>query len=747
MARRAMALMVVVYLVLGVAYSLVNPVFESPDEALNYANIRFFVAERRLPVMDPGKPTKAHHPPLYYVLGALATFWVPDENLTAIVEQGNPFWAYRLSEPGADNKSLYLHDPDFEGFPYRDTALGVHLMRWLSLLLGVGTVLCVYTTARELFPRRATLAIGAAALVAFNPMFVFISSSVHDDPLANLVAAAMLCVAARVLMRGATVRRAAVLGVLAGLAILTKLTSLLVVPTVALALVYRVLADRGRAGWGEVLRLGGVFALVTLLVGGWWFVRNLALYGEPTSMVSQTGVWGVRHNAPDLVAAARELGFAYDSFWGVFGYGQIPMPSLVYGVLRLLGFVAVGGLVLAAVRRGTGRALWDPAPAALLIVASAPAVVIVVNFARMTVSPAADFGRYWFVSLAALAPLCALGLSEWCGRTSAWPIVGLAGLMLVLAVYALVGVLWPAYAPPAMHSTGDIQAGTQLADVRFGERPGGAIRLIGYDLDRNRVLPGDEATVTLCWEAIAPVEENYVYFVHLIGPEESKAGARDTHPGLGRYPTSRWKPGDAFCDAVRVPIEEWAQAPAVYDVAVGWYLYDENQMTAHLPAYDRDGAPLELVTLTKVKVAPQAYAAVEVPNWLDADLGQVTLLGFDVDKLEAAPGESVDVTLYWMAQSPVPVDYTVFVHLAAAEGPPHAQDDVQPQRGAYPTSFWDVGEVVADPHTILIPSDLPEGEYPVVAGMYLLETGERLSEPVRVITLGVYGQPAPGGSP
>jgi hypothetical protein len=299
-----------------------------------------------------------------------------------------------------------------------------------------------------------------------------------------------------------------------------------------------------------------------------------------------------------------------------------------------------------------------------------------------------------------------------------------------------------------MHSPEDIRAQTQPADVRFGDLPGGTIRLIGYDLDANRVLPGGEATVTLCWEALTPVKEDFVYFVHFIGPEESKAGARDTHPGLGRYPTSRWKPGDAFCDEVRVPVEEWAQAPAVYDVAVGWYLYDEHQMGTHLPAYDPDGAPLELVTLAKVKVAPQVYPAVEVPNRLDAGLGgQVTLLGYDVDGLGAAPGESVDVTLYWTAESPVPVDYTVFVHLAATEGPPHAQDDVQPQRGAYPTSFWDVGEVVVDPHTILIPADLPAGEYAIVAGMYLLETGERLSEPVHIATLELPVQPGQGGAP
>jgi 4-amino-4-deoxy-L-arabinose transferase-like glycosyltransferase len=743
-ARRSLALIAAAYLAVGVAYSLVNPILESPDEALNYANVRFFVEERSLPVLEPDEVSKAHHPPLYYALGALATFWVPDEDFDAIVARENPFWAYRL-EPGVDNKSLYLHNPELEDF--RDAALGVLLVRWLSLLMGAGTILCVYGTARELFPQRRALAVGSAALVAFNPMFLFINASVHDDPLSNLVAAGVLCVTARILVRGATVRRAVVLGLLVGLVILTKLTCLLVLPTVGLALLYRALFDRG--GWRQSLKVGAVVAVVALLVGGWWFVRNQVLYGDPTSMGRQMETWeDTRPDGPDLMAALREVGFLHDSAWGAFGYGQIPMPGWVYGLMRLLGLVAAGGIVLFWVRRRAGRVDWEQQPLALLIVLSGPLVVFLIVFVRMISIDTANFGRYLFVSLAFLAPLYVLGLSEWAHPLARrWLQAGLAVITLALALFALLGVLRPAYAPPAMRSVEKIQARTQAADLCFGD----AIRLVGYDVDHDRVPPGGEVAVTLCWETLAPMEANYVYFVHVLGPQESKVGARDTHPGLGRYPTTRWATGDAFCDVVRVPVETWAPAPAVYDVVVGWYLYEEGQVEEHLPAYDASGAPLELVTLGKVKVRPESYAAIEVPNRLDANLGgQVTLLGYEVNALEVAPGEAVGVTLYWEAQALVPADYTVFLHLAAPAGPPYAQADGQPQSGAYPTSLWDTDEVVRDTRTIVVPADLPSGEYPLVTGMYLLETGKRLrwlapdgsdqGDAVPLATLTVHGR-------
>ena len=140
-----------------------------------------------------------------------------------------------------------------------------------------------------------------------------------------------------------------------------------------------------------------------------------------------------------------------------------------------------------------------------------------------------------------------------------------------------------------------------------------------------------------------------------------------------------------------------------------------------------DGSPLELVTLDRIKVVPESYPSIAVPKRINADLGgQITLLGYDATGLEVMPGDALSVTLYWEARVPPQADYTIFLHVAASDGPPHAQDDGQPRQGTYPTSFWDVGEVVTDLHTITIPADLPSGDYPLVAGVYLLETGERL---------------------
>ena len=90
------------------------------------------------------------------------------------------------------------------------------------------------------------------------------------------------------------------------------------------------------------------------------------------------------------------------------------------------------------------------------------------------------------------------------------------------------------------------------------------------------------------------------------------------------------------------------------------------------------------------------------------------------------PGDLISVTLVWQALRVPDADYMVFVHVIDDDGVQVAQGDSQPQAGRYPVSFWDVGEVVTDTHVFETPQSLAPGAYSVNAGVYLLETGERL---------------------
>jgi hypothetical protein len=72
-------------------------------------------------------------------------------------------------------------------------------------------------------------------------------------------------------------------------------------------------------------------------------------------------------------------------------------------------------------------------------------------------------------------------------------------------------------------------------------------------------------------------------------------------------------------------------------------------------------------------------------------------------------------------------NYTVFVQLLNSDWQVVAQEDLQPQAGAAPTTTWLPGEILTDPHTLPLPGQLPAGDYRLITGMYEPATGRRMS--------------------
>jgi mannosyltransferase len=112
---------------------------------------------------------------------------------------------------------------------------------------------------------------------------------------------------------------------------------------------------------------------------------------------------------------------------------------------------------------------------------------------------------------------------------------------------------------------------------------------------------------------------------------------------------------------------------------------------------------------------------------VDAHFGEVIrLLGYAASGDSFAPGDIVPATLFWEAETPVPDRYKVFLHLVDDHGQLVAQLDTEPRDGLAPTSIWQPGQVLRDRYGVLLPGDLPPGEYTLVAGLYHLLTAERL---------------------
>jgi len=138
-----------------------------------------------------------------------------------------------------------------------------------------------------------------------------------------------------------------------------------------------------------------------------------------------------------------------------------------------------------------------------------------------------------------------------------------------------------------------------------------------------------------------------------------------------------------------------------------WSMEPEGQVIAQQPQPGSTIQAGDTVTLTV-----SSGADVE----LEANLGQrVMLKGAVLQQKTFRPGDMLGVTLRWKAIGPINQRYVVFIHLIGPDGNLVTQDDNQPQ---LPTTHWNQGMEIVDPHQLTIPSGASAGRYQLRTGMY-----------------------------
>ncbi len=398
--RALLILLILIYGVMGVLFAARTPDWQVPDEPAHYNYVAQVATNGCCPVLEVGDwnsvyldnlkgvrfapdtlgdlPTvqyEDHQPPLYYLLASLV-FRVTNGSLLAL--------------------------------------------RLFSLLLGAGVVAGAYATGKALLPEHPQIALGAAALVAFVPQHLAMLAAVQNDSLAELIVAWMLW---GIITYLKTTRiKAWQLGVLVGLGLLTKISTIFLAGLVPLAILVKWWIERrAQAGVGRLVREWLLFGLPALVLGALWWLRNLSVYGFPD-------VFGLgRHNivvadqlrTADLIAQVgtseylrRGVQTTFDSFWGQFGWMALPLPDALYTLIGIGLLLAGIGLLIGLVRRLPSMPDRASQWAAWGMIALT-AVLALAQYLYYNAEFVQFQGRYMYPGLIPLGLWVALGLDGW----------------------------------------------------------------------------------------------------------------------------------------------------------------------------------------------------------------------------------------------------------------------------------------------------------------------------------------------
>jgi hypothetical protein len=462
-------------------WALVTPAFQGPDEVDHFAYTQSLVERGREPSRDPLSPLPRWSGAENLALEGtsfLTDHQVGDSRVPWLSSQQREYGRRVAAEhPARDDGGGYTtsaaHGPLYYlalSPAYLLTRGGsvfsqLTLMRITSALIGALVALFTFLLARELAPRRPWLAVLAALLVAYEPMYGFMSGIVNNDVGVNAAAAALELLLLRMLRRGMTVPWAALTGAVLVALPNVKGTGLSLYPVAGLVFLGTLWRHHGRrdlVAWLALAAGALLFAGVSSLVlDGLAPAASAGGGGSAAISSNASAVSEALHHIPSYLsylwqAVLPRLPFMTPYFphpthpgfvlfddpgfvifvergWAAFGWYDVYFPHRLYVVICLVMLAFVGLGVWAARRE---RAWLDRHRLETLALIAMP-VAVVAGFtaAYFTTTPRAviaEFGRYAFPAIGPLAVLC-VGALHALGRRRMLS----AGVILLVAMIGL----------------------------------------------------------------------------------------------------------------------------------------------------------------------------------------------------------------------------------------------------------------------------------------------------------------------
>lgn len=264
------------------------------------------------------------------------------------------------------------------------------------------------------------------------------------------------------------------------------------------------------------------------------------------------------------------------------------------------------------------------------------------------------------------------------------------------------------------------------------------LRLFGVSiLPDDNLRGGAILRANLLWHADQPLPDQYAIVAQVVDSHGHiwAADRRELH--TGQPPLAVWETGKPIGDqlALRLPPTMPAND---YRLIISVEVIASRRL---IEAYDARANPLgtEVTIGTRhIDKNKNSFTASDLAmeQTLLADMREMRLLGYVPPRETIAPGELLQLGLYWRARSKPQGDYTVVVQLRDTNGHIAFEHTDRPAKGTYPTIDWNTGEVLLDWHDFSLPENLAPGIYEIWVALHNSTNRSSLGE-IRIVSLKV----------
>ena len=233
------------------------------------------------------------------------------------------------------------------------------------------------------------------------------------------------------------------------------------------------------------------------------------------------------------------------------------------------------------------------------------------------------------------------------------------------------------------------------------------LALLDYTVSA-RTAPADEPLlITTRLQATQPLGQNIVTLIQMVD-EDGRiwSGKESPAPRVHRgfYDSTTW-PTTEYAEDMRLAAVFPATPPGLYTIQ---FVPFDRDTLAPLPLSDgRTALDLGTVQITRPIQPPAIQPQYANPH----DFGDISLLGYDLDRTEANSGDPFSLNVYWQADVTPTQDETMILQLVAADQTVSFVQTLPLIKSSFPTTDWQTGDMWRGQHTFRLPASLDSGTY------------------------------------